>query len=167
LTSFTAKCARRSIPIFVASLTLVACTGNNTSRGSAPTEAAAIALAPFAQQYAAIVAPIDPAIDRFGSSVGVLKPSASVDEFVAIARPFAHTLADVDNRLRGVKWPPGAAHDIRAELSADQSLRADLTGTSDVTLIVSLWRQQVTSAAGKARDAKRAVSIDLGLIGPA
>jgi hypothetical protein len=84
-----------------------------------------------------------------------------------IARPLAGTVAEVDNQLRRVRWPTEALHDIKAELAADQSLRTDLTGTTDVTLILALWRQQIIAADRKVRDAKRAVSIDLGLIAPA
>jgi hypothetical protein len=166
VTGFAEVWARRSIPLVIAALTLVACTGGGADRQSAPTESAAIALMPDAQHYSAIVAPIDPAVDSFATESGALPVGASVDDFVVIARPFANTVADVDSKLRQVKWPAVALHDIKAELTADQSLRTDLIGTADVTLILPLWRHQVISAAKRATDAKRTVSIDLGLVAP-
>jgi hypothetical protein len=166
VTGFAEIWVRRSILLVVASLTLVACTGGDSDRRSAPTGSAAIALVPDAQRFSAIVAPIDAAVDTFATESGALPAGASVDDFVVIALPFANTVADVDSKLRQVKWPAVALHDIKAELTADQSLRTDLIGTADVTLILSLWRHQIISAARRATDAKRNVSVDLGLVAP-
>lgn len=56
----------------------------------------------------------------------------------------------------------GLLHDIKAELGADDSLKADLIGTLDVTLIMDLWRHQVFAAANKVIRIQRTVRMDLG-----
>ena len=42
-------------------------------------------------------------------------------------------------------------------------LIADLVGTTDVTLILSLWRQQIIAAAHRVSGIEANVSVDLGL----
>jgi len=157
------------MPLLLASLTMVACTGRDTgvrSASVAPSGAEAITLAPYAERYAAITAPVEGAIATFESQSGALAQDASVDAFVVIARPFADVMGKVDIGLRQATWPPAAVHDIRAEVAADQSLQDDLIGTADVTLMVPLWRHQVLSAANKVRRARQVVSIDLGVVPP-
>jgi hypothetical protein len=153
------------LPLFAA-LTLVACTGGNQTVLLAPTKPTAleaIALAPDAQRYAAISAPVDTAISTFESESGALPAGAGVGDFVAIASPFGKTMAAVDRQLRQVIWPAVALPAIRAELAAGDSLQTDLTGTLDVTLILSVWRHEIISDAARIRRAERNVSIDLGL----
>lgn len=72
--------------------------------------------------------------------------------------------AGVDGALRQVEWPAVAQLDIKTELAADESLKGVIAGTTDVTLILAVWRHQVMAAAAKARVTKRAVQIDLGLV---
>jgi hypothetical protein len=156
--------AGRSIPVLLASLTLVACT--NVARPAPPTAAEIVALAPDGQRYAAIVAPIDDAVARFESMSGALPTGASVDDFVVIARALAGAVAAVDDKLRQATWPPSAIHDIKAELAAGESLRADINGTLDVTLILDMWRHQIIAAADKMNRIRRTVRIDLGLVRP-
>jgi hypothetical protein len=161
--------ARRALPQIVtviAGLTLVACSGGQSRAASLSTGSAVLALAPAGQRYGAIVAPFAGAVDRFASASGALPLGASVDDFEAIAQPFADTVGAIEIQLRQVNWPSVALEDIKAELAADQSLIDDLTGTSDVTLILSLWRQQIVGAAGKVSRTKRRVATDLGLDAP-
>lgn len=117
-----------------------------------------------AQSYQAIVAPFDDAVQRFAAESRALPEGASVGSFVATSEPLAETIATIDRGLREVVWPRSAAQDIRAELDADRGLRTDLKGTADVTLILTLWRSQIISAARKAGRQQQRVSIDLGLV---
>lgn len=160
-------CARRTIPLLVAGLILLGCSGNNAGTRSAsppPTGAELIALAPYAQGYAAVIAPVEGAVAAFASASSALPIGASVRDFVVIARPLTDVIAKVDAGLRQVTWPAAALHDIKSELAADHSLRDDLQGTLDVTLILAVWRHQIVSAANKVRRIQRLVSIDLGLV---
>ncbi len=113
-----------------------------------------------------MVAPLDAAIETFASRSGALPSDASVDDFVAIARPFVSTITEVDNHLRQAGWPTVALPDIKAELAADESLVTDLAGTTDVTLILAVWRRQILAATAKVARTRRAVEIDLGLVQP-
>ena len=131
-----------------------------------PTALEAVALAPDAQRYAAVVAPFDAAARTFDAESASLPADASVNAFEAVANPFDDAVAAVDSRLRLGSWPAGARRDIGAQLRADQALRADLTGTLDVTLILAAWRHQVVSASHRAGRASEAVRVDLGLDPP-
>lgn len=128
-----------------------------------PTGLDAIAMVPYARRYAAIVAPVDAATDTFASASRSLATGASVDDFILTVRPLALAVDDVDNKVRQVAWPPAAVRDINAQLDADKSLKTDLVGTLDVTLILSLWRDQILGAARQASRARQKVRIDLGL----
>jgi hypothetical protein len=170
VTRITDGGARHLVPPLCAALALVACTGGSPAALSAPTKPTAleaIALAPDAQRYAAIVAPVDAAIRTFESESGALRASAGVGDFVAIASPFANTMAAVDRQLRQGKWPAVALPGIRAELAAGDSLQTDLTGTLDVSLILSVWRHEIVSDAARISRAKANVSIALGYVAPA
>jgi hypothetical protein len=157
--------------LLLAAWTLVGCTAGAPTASSAPTKPTpleAITLAPAAQRYGAIVGPVATVISTFEKQSGALPADATVDDFVALARPFVATIATVDDHLRQVSWPLAARPDIRTELVADQSLRSDLTGsTLDVSLLLSVWRHEIISAATKASRAQRNVSVDLGLLSPA
>ncbi len=161
-----AKGARRSVPLLVAGLTLIACSrGSTENHGdpAGPSGPEAIALVPYAQRLAALVAPLEVARDAFESASAALPTGATVGDFERIARPFAEAVAKADVELRQVTWPEVALDDIRAELAADKSLEAELVGTLDDTLVVSVWRHQIIAAANRARHAEQTVSIDLGL----
>lgn len=163
------KLARRSVSLLVAAMTLVACTQGGTENRadpSGPSGPEAIAFAPYAQRFAAIIGPFETARDSFESASGALRTGATAGDFVLIASPFADVVAKSDVELRQVTWPGVALGDIKAELDADKSLRAELLGTLDDTLIASLWRRQIITAANRARNAARIVSIDLGLLLP-
>lgn len=160
---------RRSFPAIAAGITLVACTGTVTGARSAPTgpiRADSLALVPDAQRYAAIVAQIDVATASFEAQSALLPVNATVGDFMLIARPFADAVTRVDDELRQARWPVLALDDIKAELAADESLRVELTGTADDTLILGAWRRQVISSAQRASHSSRIVSTDLGLIAP-
>jgi len=157
------------VALLLVGLTLTACTSSGTENRADPAGPSgqdAIALAPYAQRFAEIVAPLAVARGAFESASGALATGASVGDFELIARPFAEAVAKADVELRQVTWPAVVLHDIRAELAADKSLRAELVGTLDVTLIASVWRHQIVSAANRASHTQRIVSIDLGLRPP-
>lgn len=118
-------------------------------------------MAPDARRYAAIVAPLDPAVNAFEAKSAALARNASVDDFVAIASPLAETVAAVDRQLRASEWPPSSRADVRSELAADRALTAYLRGTLDVTLILSVWRHQIVGAAARAQAAERRVTVEL------
>ncbi len=142
-------------------LILLSCTASHAGAPppALPTPQEAVAAE---AQYVAIVAPEVTAIERFAAAAAALPPGASVDDFVVLARPFADTITAVDKGLRGATWPAVLLHDIKAELGADDSLKADLIGTLDVTLIIDLWRHQVFAAANKVIRIQRTVRMDLG-----
>jgi hypothetical protein len=169
--SFAGAVAPRLTAVVVAGLTMVACAGqgpggHSASVAVAPTGSDASALASYALRYGAIVAPVDAAFETFQSGSGALPAEASVDSLVIIIRPFAAVIAGVDAQLSQVRWPAAAVREIKAQRAADRSLTADLLSTTDVTLILSVWRDQIVAAARKVIRAERAVSIDLGLVPP-
>jgi hypothetical protein len=120
-------------------------------------------LAPYAGQYATIVAPVEVAIEVFESRSRALAPGASVDDFVVIARPLADVMAKVDIGLRQVNWPATVLHPIKAEPTS-RSARSPRYARCHLDLDV--WRHQVVSAANKVRAVAHVVSIDLGLLRP-
>jgi hypothetical protein len=153
----------------VAALAMVGCTlssHGNRADPLGPSGPEAIALLPYAQQFAAIIAPLDVARHAFESGSGALPTGASVGDFELVARPLADAVATADAEIRQVAWPALARRDIKSELAADKSLTAELLGTLDDTLVVSVWRRQIISAANRASRAGRLVGRDLGLPSP-
>jgi hypothetical protein len=154
------------MPLLLAGLTLMAGTGCHADDRLASAVPTGPEAAAYGQMYAAIVAPIEPAMERFRSESGVLATGASVDDFVATTRPLADAIANADMALRQVQWPATALRHIKAELAADQLFRLDLLGTLDDTLLVATWRNQIISSGKKVSDIRRMVRIDLGLLSP-
>lgn len=163
------KFERRSAALLLlAAVALVACTSGSGTRPDppGPSGSEAIALAPYAQRFAAIVAPLEAAGAVFASRSAALRPSAVVGDFQLVAAPFARAVVDAEAELRQATWPAIALRDIKIEMAAEEKLRSELLGTLDVTLMAPLWRQQVVRAADRASRARRIVSIDLGILPP-
>ncbi len=123
---------------------------------------------PYAQRLAALVAPLEVARDAFESASAALPTGATVGDFERIARPFADAVAKADVELRQVTWPEVALDDIKAELTADKLLEAELVGTLDDTLVVSVWRHQIISPRiGRGTPSKPSASISASVHNPA
>ncbi len=157
------------MPGLVACLALVACSHPSAVTRPGPAglpQADAVALVPYAQRFEPIGARLAVVGDAFVSGSGTLRTGATVNDFLLVAAPFADAVATADVELRQVTWPAGVRRDIKAELATDSSLRAELLGTLDDTLLIPVWRRQVIAAATRATIARRHVAIDLGLLPP-
>ena len=83
--------------------------------------------------YTNAVAPADAAIATFNSQAQALTNAASTADLAKIATPLAGTLERVDRTLLSIAWPAKRTNDIRAVVTADSAIIADLRNVSGQT----------------------------------
>jgi hypothetical protein len=126
-----------------------------------------VSIAALAQQYLAIVAPANTALDTFDRKLAALGSSPTGAQIATVATPLITAINVADQQLLRVAWPPNIKTDINSLVTAESALAADLgTAASQNALTASTWESALTADAGKLNAAVSIVRADLGLPPP-
>jgi hypothetical protein len=113
----------------------------------------------YGAQYVRIIAPANSALTRFQDELSSLGNDPARSDVARAATPLIAAIQAVDQGLARAAWPPAVETDIKAEVTADAAIRADLA----VAGAQPNWEARLHSDEAKAAAQARNVRADLHL----
>ena len=145
-------------------LSLVAC-GGHAVRPAPSASSPAMAAAPdYAQQYLQIVTPANAALAVAKPKLNTLPASATGADVARILAPYLAASQAMDEALLRAPWPANVLPDVRALVTADKVLEAQLeTAGAQTALSLAGWENTLAQDMGALNAAVAVVRADLGL----
>jgi len=134
------------------------------SSARAPASAATTTTEPskFASLYLQILGPADAATGKFFAAITTLPNTATGADAQKLATPAADAIDAADQRLLRVTWPAKVARDVRALVSANARLVADLRNLAPQPTVTSgAWKDTFEADVAKVTSSVNVVHADL------
>jgi hypothetical protein len=132
--------------------------------GAASTQAARADKHELGQEYLPIVAPENAALDIFNKKEKSYDRNTRAEEVTSDLAPVIAAFQEADDALLRVDWPPSIGADVKALITANVALIADLRAADSYRVLSSTsWTTQTYQHVVKVDAAANKVRADLGL----
>ena len=145
-------------------LSLVACGGHAGKPVPSASGPATVAAPDYAQQYLRIITPANVALAVAKPKLDALPPSATGADVAKILAPYLAASQAMDEALLRAPWPANVLPDIRALVTADKVLEAQLqSADAQTALSLAGWENTLAQDMGALNAAVSVVRADQGL----
>lgn len=152
--------SRRAVAVIIATLLVAGGVGAFFAVRALTPDQSSGAIAQLTNRYRQEASVLDASVATFKAALRDATQSGDASQLSASANALSADLLHFDAALDGMKFPIRMRRDADAVIAADQTLRADLDGTSPSTQDPARTFQSDYDLAGQAHDA---LNSDLGL----